>query len=206
MYADCILNCAPGDLECISICARSLEQNLTKCPCQSGCPNGCPCPEYICPVTTTSAISTTADPSLTSILILNTQDREEPRNIPVIINVRNGNVEYPIDDFMFLYAKESEVYESCSMTWRGKFFIFGGRYEQKQISSLNGCKLERVGSLSFHFPCGACANVDDQSIYLCFSEYGKKLCWHGNNPSGSFKETSPSSFSHARTRIGASSG
>ena len=52
---------------------------------------------------------------------------------------------------MFLYGFGTEAYRSCSVIWRGEFYISGGRYEKKQISKLNKCKLERVGSLPYVF-------------------------------------------------------
>ena len=64
-------------------------------------------------------------------------------------------------------------------------------------------------SLSFDFVLGACSNVNDDSIYLCFhdgssAEY--KKCRVGNDPFGSFSEIRESSFEHKHTRIGASKG
>ena len=41
IYDKCI-SCPPADFEC----ARDYKQGIDGCPCQSGCPNGCPCPEY----------------------------------------------------------------------------------------------------------------------------------------------------------------
>ena len=52
---------------------------------------------------------------------------------------------------MFLYGSGTEAYRSCSVTCRGEFYISGGRYEKKQISKLNKCKLERVASLPYVF-------------------------------------------------------
>ena len=45
-YASCVVQCLPEDLTCASDCSREYEQKLQDCPCQSGCPDGCPCPTY----------------------------------------------------------------------------------------------------------------------------------------------------------------
>ena len=47
IYAACASECT-DDPACISSCAREYAENLEKCPCSSGCPSGCPCPDYDC--------------------------------------------------------------------------------------------------------------------------------------------------------------
>ena len=73
---------------------------------------------------------------------------------------------------------------------------------------LNKCKLERVGSLDFPHRYGGCANVNDDSIYLCFSKEDSDLkrCRKGRNPLGSFEQISNSNFEHNNTRIAANEG
>ena len=51
-YTECILTCSPSDPECLTSCSREYQINLETCPCRSGCPAGCPCPDYECPATT----------------------------------------------------------------------------------------------------------------------------------------------------------
>ena len=51
-YTECIVKCGEGDVECLSSCLREYDENLKTCPCQLGCPSGCPCPNYECPTTT----------------------------------------------------------------------------------------------------------------------------------------------------------
>ena len=51
----------PGDVECLSSCVRELSDNTDNCPCQTNCPNGCPCINYECPP---------SDPADLSLLIL----------------------------------------------------------------------------------------------------------------------------------------
>ena len=67
IYNICILSCSNGDFMCIGACSREYEANMATCPCQSGCPNGCPCPEYTCPAPTTGRTTTSATVSSTTI-------------------------------------------------------------------------------------------------------------------------------------------
>ena len=218
IYNQCIIGCLPGDFECLGACARDYDENKNVCPCQSNCPNGCPCPEYQCPAESTTTGMTTTTTTMTlatattlkttttspgeSILILNTWNA----NNAVITN-GNGKEEYPGNDFSFTFGKNTEVYKSCSVTWRGEFFIFGGFDDKKQITKLNGCRLERVGSLSFDHYGGTCAVVNDEDIYLCFDYYSYKTCRKASEPIiGAFKKINPTNYEHKFTRIAASSG
>ena len=119
-----------------------------------------------------------------------------------------GNVEYAEDDFEFSLGANTEVYYSCSLTWRGRFFVFGGDKQKKQISIINGCRLERVDSLDFDQTYGGCANVNDQSIYLCFNREpaDNKKCRVANDPFGTFQEIEETAYNHKETLIGASRG
>ena len=45
--------------------------------------------------------------------------------------------------------------------------VFGGWYEERQISRLDGFKLKRIGSLDFDHEDGACSVMHGE-IYLCF--------------------------------------
>ena len=204
IYNQCTIACPPSDLNCRGTCARDYDENTNACPCQSNCPNGCPCPNYQCPAdttTTTSLTTTTPAVSRKSVLILNTRNSNN-----AVITDGNGKEEYPADDFFFMFGNNTEVYRSCSVTWHGELFIFGGVNDQKQISKLNGCKLERVGNLSFEHYQGACATVNDREIYLCFDWNSTTKCRKANEPMGIFEEIKPSDYDHKRTRIGASSG
>ena len=66
LYTQCIVGCPAGDFECLSMCFRDLEENLEFCPCRSRCPDGCPCPEYDCPPTTTVELTSTTTVSDTT--------------------------------------------------------------------------------------------------------------------------------------------
>ena len=107
----------------------------------------------------------------TSILILN--DNYD-RNIPVITD-STGKVEYRGRDFHFHYGRGTEVYASCSVKFRNEFYVFGGEQsrhgiiQRDQISKVTDCSLKKIGKLEFEFVFGACAVVNEESIYLCFN-------------------------------------
>ena len=215
MYNRCLLICPPGDAICLSDCVREYQgkvsaissvtlkffkqtkirvvelnrqkENLNRCPCQSGCPNGCPCPEYTCPATTTD------------ILVLSTY---KSQNVPIITN-GSGKDER---NFSFVLEQGTEVYHSCSLTWENRHFIFGGNNEKTQISMVDECKLKLVGQLAFNHYFGGCANVDDRLIYLCFNSDNSedyKKCRYSISPLGEFQQISDSNHQHSFTRIAA---
>ena len=179
-----------GDVDCLGDCASEYQENLEKCPCQSGCPNGCPCPNYQCDV---------APPEHKSeVLVLNTY---KPEHIPILTNA-NGRVDR---NFFFLYGEKTEVFQSCGLTWRNQFYLFGGTNEKRQVSKLSSCKLERVGELDFDLDKGGCANLNDEKIYLCFGlEQNTKKCRYATDPLEKFSLIEQTSHSHSNTRIAAS--
>ena len=68
---------------------------------------------------TTSAPTTaftTAPSSTTDVLILKSYD------VPVLTNA-NGKDDRDID---FIMGENTDVFYSCSLTWRGEHYVFGG--------------------------------------------------------------------------------
>ena len=47
-YFKCLSACTPGDVHCVSMCGVDFNANLDECPCNDGCPTGCPCDGYDC--------------------------------------------------------------------------------------------------------------------------------------------------------------
>ena len=43
-YATCLVVCGEEDLSCRAGCLRFYTNEFNDCPCQPGCPKGCPCP------------------------------------------------------------------------------------------------------------------------------------------------------------------
>ena len=95
------------------------------------------------------------------------------------------------------------------MTWQNELYIFGGDTKKKQISKLTGCELTKIGELDFNHEYGACANVADAKLYLCFNAYKSgdyNRCRVATSPTGVFEEIDRSNFDHRWTRIAASEG
>ena len=144
--------------------------------------------------TTASTTTTTSVVINTDILILYSY------GVPVLTNASgkdNRDVNFVIDD-------DVEVDASCSLTWRGEHFVFGGENKRNQIAKIIGCELKNVGELPFEHRYGGCANMADNRVYLCFDFYSSKKCRVANSPLGQFEETTQSYESHRNTRIAAS--
>ena len=209
MYLTCVGKCPNGDFECIGACSRDYDENHEFCPCQSGCPTGCPCPVYQCPSTTTPAATVETTSSMPienkSVLILHKiASSDTCQSEQSVLTDGRGNEHYPMKDYFFMYGDDTEVHYSCSVTYRGKLFIYGGQSEKTQISTLNGCKVERIGSLAFQHYLGACGNVNDEAVYLCFDSNSRKTCRKSNEPTTNFVKVKDSLYDHYSTRIGAS--
>ena len=172
---------------------------MLRCPCQLGCPDGCPCPEYSCQNSTTSSPGTVTVTTMststavigTQVLILNTFN---PANVPIITNSSG------LEDRLFRFELENttQIYRSCSITWQNRHYVFGGSMHRTQISQIVGCQLKKIGDLSFDHNNGRCANDQDEKLYLCFNsntnDYQK--CRIGTSPTGQFVEITSSYAEH----------
>lgn len=133
------------------------------------------------------------------VLILSTNN---DATVPTITNAA-GDVDR---DFYFSIDNDAEVSRSCSIVWNNQLYIFGGKSMKTQISKVTNCRLERVGELAFNHAFGACTNVADDRIYLCFDEKNAKKCRVGSSPMGSFTEITSSHNAHKWTRIATNNG
>ena len=104
----------------------------------------------------------------------------------------------------FEKAVKTDAYQSCSLTWNNKLFIFGGAYERKQISRLDGYKLNRIGSLFFDHQYGACSQMNNKYIFLCFSSKDTTTCRRSTSPLESFVKIASSTYSHRGISVSAS--
>ena len=118
--------------------------------------------------------------------------------INIINNMQGG---YQKIDFDF--GEKTEVLYSCSLQWYNHFYIFGGKERNRQVSMVNGKRLERKGDLSFNFQSGGCTVINQQTVVLCFGVYDveKDVCRKSNNPIGPFTKLPNSNFNHLETRI-----
>ena len=102
-YEQCASHCPHGDFVCFAKCSDDYDENFSKCPCQSKCPSGCPCPEYECE----------SESERTDVLILSTW---KEASVPVLTNADA----YEDKDFHFDIDQEAEVDRSCSLTWENE--------------------------------------------------------------------------------------
>ena len=105
----------------------------------------------------------------------------------------------------FDFGINTVAYDSCSVTFRNSFYIFGGgNTYKKQVSQLSVNRLKRIGSLDFDFCVGACAVINDDQIYLCFDYYATKQCYYSSGPLETFYEIAKSAQNHDVISIAAS--
>ena len=111
-------------------------------------------------------------------------------------------------NFYFRFGENTTVLWSCSMKYKNQFYVFDGTTiyggDFRQISKLEGCSLQRIGTLAFDHYWGACTGVNDQRIYLCFDNYSSNVCRYAENPLDTFTEAASSVYDHRFTSIAAS--
>ena len=113
---------------------------------------------------------------------------------------------YPRDGFDqldFNFGADTQVYQSCSVQWQNRYYVFGGSYggEMRQVSVVNGNRLERIATLDFYFGQGACTVLNHQTIVLCFDEEERDMCRQSNNPLRSFTRLPRSNYEHSQIPI-----
>ena len=97
----------------------------------------------------------------------------------------------------------TRAHNSCFVNWKNQLFIFGGSTEQRQVSRLSGYKLERLGDLSFDHQYGACSNMANMYIFLCFDlkedsndTDDPRRCRRSTGPMEQFSEVALSNHVH----------
>ena len=122
-------------------------------------------------------------------------------NAPVITDLA-GSVKYGGTDFEFEFGTDTQVLQSCSINWQGDMYVFGGNREKRQVSLVERCQLKRVSTLSFDLSYGACTNINNEEVVLCFGDNSNdKKCWKSSNPEGQFSSIADSLTNHWLTRI-----
>ena len=124
-------------------------------------------------------------------------------SFPVLTD-SSGKIE---EDINFNLDIMDEVFRSCTLTWRGEHFIFGGESRKKQISKIVDCGLEKLGELQFYHASVACTNVANKFIYLCFNlNIGNDFqrCRKSTGPLARFTEIDLSLYPHQNTYIASS--
>ena len=116
---------------------------------------------------------------------------------------------------------------TCGLTFKGKYYIFGGIdftgplhtfKHSKQIRRLDDCKFTKIGELDFEFSHGACTVGRDQ-IYLAFGgntstnpfisktqkmKNSTKHCYRASEPTAVFNKTESSLYEHSNINIASS--
>ena len=140
------------------------------------------------------------------------QDQRKKDSVLVLNTYKSNKAVLISDDSYsepkFEYRSQTSVYKSCSLTFRNHFYVFGGMNSfNKQVSQLSGNKLERIGDLDFKLRSGACANVNNEYVYLCFhwgSYDDLRQCRYSSGVKKTFRKTDKSVDRHGATSIAAS--
>ena len=110
----------------------------------------------------------------------------------------------------FTFSSGTEVVGSCSIVWRDQMFVFGGGNQKHQISKVENCRLTSIGQLNFSMNHGACTNVGNELVFICFHDIDDsstyKRCLKANQPLAPFQAAKDSSHPHRDTRIGNNGG
>ena len=78
--------------------------------------------------------------------------------------------------------------EAVHVTFRNRFYVFGGLSQERQISEVTQCELKRIGTLDFDHQFWDCTNVGDKEIYLCFGINCFDQCRSADDPLGSYRK------------------
>ena len=141
------------------------------------------------------------------ILVLNTGNPyvNTQNPVPLIINGKGDSKEIG-----FNFEDKTQVHGSCSIVWQGLMYIFGGLSLKRQISVVDQCKLTSKGELQFDMSFGACAQRENDEIYICFENQQNMAtaqnCRRAFSPLGTFSKLPNSIYTHRRTRIAVTSG
>ena len=111
-------------------------------------------------------------------------------------------------NFLFLVEDEVTLFKTCSVNWRNRVYMFGGKSNYiRQIATVSGIQVIRTGTLSFDHEHGACG-IAGNKIYLCFSEGESKgtVCRRASGPTEDFEQAPFTSHVHYWIQLAASPG
>ena len=82
--------------------------------------------------------------------------------------------------------------------------------KRRQILMVDQCQLKRIGSLAFDVSLGACAQRDNQEIFICFEEFDSyekaKTCRRAVGQFTNFTRLTNSAYPHGLSRIAVTQG
>ena len=87
---------------------------MMECPCQENCPDGCPCPNYIC--------QNDDRFTLTEALLIYQRPSESQPYPPNLINAPLSQV----TEINFTWPRNINLYSACMANINGEPHIFGG--------------------------------------------------------------------------------
>merc|ERR1711935_1139757 len=186
VYVECLVSCQAGDVHCLSICGQTYSRMLNECPCEDGCPNGCPCDAYECPTVDTTKMLVIwgeyINASYTKILALATNSDGDA------IDIEWHDIQY-IDI--------SATSTRCSVVWQNQFYLIGATSNkyQHQISRIEDCRFIRVGTLSFPMRQASCVATNDELI-MAFPQDKRRTCFKGTTPFNVTEPIEDSSYEH----------
>ena len=161
-YYSCVVSCE-DDADCKSACIRQLDVCQRSCPCAEECPNGCTdCSNPVCQMKTVVSLNTYGS---NNAFLINEEIYDTKIN--------------------FSYGDQTEVYYSCYTVFQGQKYIFGGEENPRQRSIIprtaktNDCALSRIDKqdLPFDFYEGACLNMNNEYLLLCFDHENNRQCY-----------------------------
>ena len=72
---------------------------------------------------------------------------------------------------VFKFGQDTDAWYSCSLEWQNNHYVFGGGNDKRQVSMVNGNRLDRKGTLNIYFYRGACTVLNQITIVLCFDDH-----------------------------------
>ncbi|CAG5101913.1 Oidioi.mRNA.OKI2018_I69.chr1.g58.t1.cds [Oikopleura dioica] len=155
-----------------SLCQDQCDQeyfiNIETCPCEPGCPDGCPCPNYECEESSLEKHG--------AVLVL--KRFRIPRK-PVLVNFESFTTDLSVS--WYNNGPENHQYyplDGCSVLYKDKNYLFGGytaNINGTLISYgphiLDGCDIVKAEGVSFYHDCdlgsvGYLPTVDDKEAYI----------------------------------------
>ena len=116
-YNACVKSCNVTEEEysCLSSCSRDYARQLVSCPCQEGCPFGCPCPEF--DDSTMWQCPESPPPSLSDAILVVSTSR-----IPAMLTTSNGGV---LDLMLWKEHVDTTIETRCSFIFQGQAYFLG---------------------------------------------------------------------------------
>ena len=115
VYVSCLVNCE-HEVVCVSKCVREYNEGVLECPCNEGCPQGCPCPNYECSTETTTEPTTTTVPNYGG-LVLAVYDKDAKATLT--------NSDGEIFDMEWENTGSVSAYGFCSLIYQNEHYMFG---------------------------------------------------------------------------------